>query len=50
MSSGGTSINVPKDFPTVQAAVDAASGATIHIAPGAYRDQIVIGEDATMIT
>jgi pectin methylesterase-like acyl-CoA thioesterase len=49
VSSAGTPINVPKGFPTIQAAVDAApSGATIHIAPGAYSQQIVIGKDLNL--
>jgi hypothetical protein len=41
-----TSINVPRDFPTIQGAVDAApSGATNHVAPGSYSEQVVISRD-----
>jgi serine protease len=37
------SISVPGDYPTIQAAVDAApAGATIHVAPGTYPEQVVI--------
>jgi hypothetical protein len=37
-------IRVPADAPTVQAAIDrAASGDTIRLAPGTYREQITIG-------
>jgi len=33
--TGRTSINVPRDFPSIQAAVNgAAPGATIHVGPG----------------
>jgi hypothetical protein len=40
------SINVPRDFPTIQAAADAApAGAAIHIAPGTYTEQIVVNKD-----
>jgi hypothetical protein len=42
-STGRASINVPRDFPTIQAAVDAAApGATIHVGPGTYTEQILI--------
>ena len=45
-STGRTSINVPRDFPTIQAAVDAAAlGATIHAGPGTYTEQILITKD-----
>jgi hypothetical protein len=43
------SIYVPRDYPTIQAAVDAApSGATIHVAQGTYTEQIVIDKDLTL--
>jgi parallel beta-helix repeat protein len=42
-------IVVPRDFPTIQAAVDAAApGATISIQPGTYAEQIVIAKDVTL--
>src|SRR5262245_13239140 len=40
------SIVVPRDFPTIQAAVDAAApGDTIHIQGGIYTEEVVIGKD-----
>jgi parallel beta-helix repeat protein len=40
---------VPRDFPTIQAAVDAAvPGATIKVQPGTYTEQIVIAKDVTL--
>jgi parallel beta-helix repeat protein len=43
------SIYVPGDYPTIQAAVDAApSGATVHVGPGTYPEQVVIGKDLTI--
>ncbi|WP_155054935.1 pectinesterase family protein [Streptomyces blattellae] len=43
----GTTLHVPADYPTVQAAVDAvpdgnASTVTISVAPGTYREKVVI--------
>lgn len=40
---------VPSDFPTIQAAVDAAQeGDTILIAPGVYREHLVISKGVTL--
>src|SRR6266540_4333392 len=42
-------IVMPRDFPTIQAAVDAAApGATIKVQPGTYTEQIVIAKDVTL--
>ncbi|MHC4748207.1 MAG: right-handed parallel beta-helix repeat-containing protein, partial [Planctomycetota bacterium] len=44
-------LHVPADYATIQAAVDAAaSGDTIHVAPGVYVEQTTItGKDLTLI-
>jgi hypothetical protein len=44
-------LHVPADYATIQAAVDAAaSGDTIHIAPGVYVEQTrIFGKDLTLI-
>lgn len=40
---------VPRDFPTIQAAIDAAhEGDTILIAPGVYREHLVISKSVTL--
>nr|BAL53747.1 hypothetical protein HGMM_F08F07C06 [uncultured Acetothermia bacterium]BAL59445.1 hypothetical protein HGMM_OP4C081 [Candidatus Acetothermum autotrophicum] len=40
---------VPSDFPTIQAAIDAAQeGSTILIAPGIYREHLVIAKSLTI--
>jgi parallel beta-helix repeat protein len=45
----GTDIVVPRDFPTIQAAVDAAApGDTIKVRRGTYTEEIVIGKDLTL--
>src|SRR5262245_42618708 len=42
-------IVVPRDFPTIQAAVDAAApGATIKVRRGTYTEQLVIAKDVTL--
>jgi hypothetical protein len=42
-------LRVPQDYPTIQAAVDAApEGATILIAPGIYVESITITKDLTL--
>jgi parallel beta-helix repeat protein len=44
------SINVPRDFPAIQAAVNAApAGATIHIAPGTYTEQLIVNKDLDLL-
>jgi hypothetical protein len=45
----GTTIRVPQDYSTIQAAVDAASsGDVIDIAPGTYRETITIDRSITL--
>ena len=45
----GTTIRVPEDYSTIQAAVDAASsGDIIDIAPGTYRETITIDRSVTV--
>jgi nitrous oxidase accessory protein NosD len=40
------SLSVPRDFPTIQAAVDAAApGDTINVKGGTYNEEVVIGKD-----
>jgi parallel beta-helix repeat protein len=42
-------IVVPRDYPTIQAAVDdAAPGDTIDVKSGTYTEQVVIGKDLTL--
>lgn len=44
-----STIHVPADFPTIQAAIDAApQGATIEVGPGTYTEQIVLTKDVTL--
>jgi len=43
------SINVPGDYPTIQAAINAASsGDTINVAAGTYIEQVVINKNLTL--
>jgi hypothetical protein len=43
---GWTAREVPSEYPTIQAAVDAArSGDLVRIAPGTYREQVVVPAD-----
>ena len=44
-------LNVPADYPTIQAAVNAAhTNDTIHIAPGVYTGQVqIISKTLTLI-
>jgi hypothetical protein len=47
-TAGRTSIDVPRDLPTIQAAVDAAaSEAAVHVGPGTYTEQILITRTST---
>jgi parallel beta-helix repeat protein len=47
---GVRQINVPRDFPTIQKAVqDAKPGDTIHVEPRTYIEQITIDKDLTLI-
>ena len=42
-------IVVPRDYPTIQAAVDAAApGDTINVRSGTYTEELVIGKDLTL--
>lgn len=42
-SQRGSILQVPQDFPTIQAAIDAApDGATIQLSPGTYTESLVI--------
>jgi len=47
--AAGRVIVVPRDYPTIQAAVDAAApGDTINVRGGTYTEQLVIGKDLTL--
>jgi len=45
----GQTITVPDDYPTIQAAIDAAEpGATIVLMPGEYNENLVLTKDLTL--
>ncbi|WP_405959058.1 right-handed parallel beta-helix repeat-containing protein [Streptomyces sp. NBC_00868] len=48
-ADGSHDLVVPKDYPTIQAAVDAARpGDRITVRPGVYREQVVIGKNVSL--
>ncbi|MFB7178843.1 nitrous oxide reductase family maturation protein NosD [Streptomyces sp. NPDC056257] len=48
-ADGSHGLVVPRDYPTIQAAVDAADpGDRITVRPGVYREQVVIGKDVSI--
>jgi nitrous oxidase accessory protein NosD len=47
--AGGTTIYVPQDYPTIQGAINASSdGDTIIVAPGLYKENVVIDKSLTL--
>ncbi|MFB6520681.1 nitrous oxide reductase family maturation protein NosD [Streptomyces sp. NPDC056401] len=48
-AGGSADLVVPRDHPTIQAAVDAAApGDRISVRPGVYREQVVIGKNLSI--
>ncbi|MEU0371043.1 right-handed parallel beta-helix repeat-containing protein [Streptomyces sp. NPDC006283] len=49
-ADGRHDLVVPRDYPTIQAAVDAAdAGDRIAVRPGVYREQVVIDKDLSIV-
>jgi hypothetical protein len=48
MSIGGPTCNVPTDYPTIQAAVNAPACTTIKVAPGTYTENVTIPRTVTL--
>ena len=48
LSIGGPTCNVPADYPTIQAAVNASGCSTINVAPGSYTENVVIARSLTL--
>jgi hypothetical protein len=49
-SEAASQITVPRDYPTIQSAINAASpGDTIKVLPGTYDEQLIISNDLTLI-
>ena len=50
LPSGAATLRVPAQFPTIQAALDAASaGDTVRVARGVFTEQLVVARDVTIV-